>query len=542
MRRFTELYLALDETTATGEKAALMERYLREAPAGDAAVAMFYLTGERPKRLLPSRVLREAVLEATGLPGWLVDECYNAVGDFSETAALLLPGGDEGRDGAGPGLAEVFERFVLGLGVADEKGQHALLREAWGVFTSGERLVFHKMIRGGLRVGVQRAMVVQALARATGIASDELSLRLTGGVTPTAEWMAGLVSTERREGEAGRAYPFFLASPLEQDPAGLGDVAEWQVEWKYDGIRAQLIRRGEGVWLWSRGEESIGTQFPEIVESGRGLPVGTVLDGEVLVWQGDRPATFATLQTRLNRKRVEAPGLFDTDRVVFVAFDVLEQGGMDVRQESLLVRRGMLESLVGARGDGTIRAIKTIDGGSWERLAELRATSRERGVEGLMLKHRHSTYHVGRTRPGDGLGWWKWKVDPYSVDAVLVYAQAGSGRRAGLHTDCTFALWESRESGARLLPFAKAYSGLTQEEIERLDAWILRHTVAKRGPVREVEPVHVFEIGFEGLAESGRHKSGIAVRFPRILKWRTDKRAEAADTLDALRGMLRARA
>jgi DNA ligase-1 len=326
MRRFTRLYMEIDATTATSRKAALMEAYLREAPPADAAVALYYLTGQRPKRLLPTRVMRDAVLEATGVPDWLLDECYAAVGDFSETAALLLPdragpsdrpvpqpSGPDIADGAAgdassPSLAEVFERYVLPLGGLDAPAQKALLFEAWGLFDAEARLVFNKIIRGGFRVGVQRAMVIQALAAATGMAREEASHRLTGGVTPTADWFRALVSPDGPDGTAaaGRAYPFFLASPLGEPPESLGEVAGWQVEPKYDGIRAQLIRRDGQTWLWSRGEEPIGPQFPELVAASRALPDGTVLDGEVLVWRGDRPLPFSVLQTRLNRKGAPA--------------------------------------------------------------------------------------------------------------------------------------------------------------------------------------------------------------------------------------------
>jgi DNA ligase-1 len=375
---------------------------------------------------------------------------------------------------------------------------------------------------------------------------------------------AGEAGDGPRRGRA-RRYPFFLAHPLNSPPAeALGEIGDWLVEWKWDGIRAQLLRRTDGVLLWSRGEEPVAGQFPQIAAAGMELEAGTVLDGEIVAWGDVGSGTegvlpFARLQTHLNRTASNAAQglLFATERAVFLAFDVLERGGEDLRGRPLRTRRAMLEEVIAAvRGESreVVRLSPAVRAGSWEELSRLREESRERNVEGFVLKHWDSTYGVGRTKPDAGKGgakgggvkaWWKWKVDPYSVDAVLLFAQPCSGRRAGLHTDYTFGLWETEgEAGAgkgELTPFAKAYSGLTNEEIERLDAWIRRHTVGRSGPIRSVAPEQVFEIGFEAIQPSKRHKSGIAVRFPRILRWRTDKRADEADTLETLRGLLRAR-
>ncbi len=531
MRRFTRLYLDLDATNATSEKVALLEAYLRRTPPEDAAWAVGLLTGERPKGGASTRVLRSLVEEVSGLPGWLIDECYASVGDLSETVALLLPGQGAGADEP---LHETMNERVVPLASADERERARIITRAWEDFGPDERFVFHKLIRGGFRVGVQKKLVARALASVAGVTAQEMTHRLVGAFRPEADWYDALLSGEGATDT--HAYPFFLAHQLTGDVEDLGDVREWAAEWKWDGARAQLIRRS-AVELWSRGEEPLTEQFPEIVSAARALGEGTVLDGELLIWRGDRPLGFDALQKRLGRKVAPTAqrGLFDRDEAAFLAFDLLEHEGTDVRERAFDQRRELLERVVHSLDGDAIRTSPMIDASSWEELGELRSESRDRAVEGLMLKRRSSAYGVGRTKAGGETGWWKWKVDPYSVDAVLVYAQPGTGRRASLLTDYTFAVWE----GDELSVFAKAYSGLDNDEIEALDAWIRRHTLRKTGPVHHVEPTRVFEIHFEGIGASERHKSGIAVRFPRIARERTDKKAADADTIDALRALLR---
>lgn len=546
MRRFTRLFMELDATTATGEKLAALESYFRSAPPEDACWGLALLTGNRPKGAASTAVLRALALEQSGLPEWLMAECHAAVGDLSETIALLLPEGG-GSGGADEPLHRTMEHRVLALIGATDDEKRRIIREAWAVFGADERLVYHKLIRGGFRLGVQKRLVTRALAEVAGVEPDVMAQRLIGSFEPTAQAYAALFSAETPADQAMRPYPFFLAHALEGDAAELGAVGEWVAEWKWDGIRAQLVRRGDGhggIALWSRGEEPIAHQFPEIVAAAAGLERGTVLDGEVLLWRGDGPLDFAALQTRLNRKVAPTHqfGLFDDTRAVLVAYDLLEQEGVDLRQNRFERRRERLERVVKRLGDDTIRLSPLVPGQDWAAWSAEQASARQRGAEGLMLKHRGSVYGVGRTKGGSGdtPGWLKWKVDPYTVDAVLVAAQPGSGRRANLYTDYTFAVWDGEGEGRSLVTFAKAYTGLEQDEIERLDRWIRSHTTARNGPFRQVKPEQVFELGFEGLQASERHKSGIAVRFPRILRWRTDKPAGEADTLDTLRTLLEA--
>ena len=526
MIRFARLYDAIDSTTSTNAKVAAMARYFGEAPPADAAWAVFFLTGRRLKRLLPYAAIHDWTIAATGLPSWIIEESYSVVGDGAETAALVLDQLAIVENTAPLPLAAWVGERILSLRTMDPNTQRERVTAWWAPLDRLQRFVLLKLITGEFRVGVSQTLVVRALAQAWDLPVAMVAARLMGDWTPTADWFASLSSSESTDVDQSRPYPFFLASPLEEDVSTLGDPADWILEWKWDGIRAQLVKRGGAIHLWSRGEELITHRFPEIVAAATHLPDGTVLDGEVLAFRDDRPLPFSALQQRIGRQKQVAQ-MARAVPVVFMTYDLLEQNGKDIRASPLSERR---ERLIGLLPAGVLRPSPVVVGSSWEGLAEVRSESRARGVEGLMLKRAASTYGVGRKR-GD---WWKWKIDPYTMDAVLIYAQPGSGKRASLLTDYTFGVWDQGE----LVPVAKAYSGLSNEEIAEMDRWIRRHTVERFGPVRHVEPVHVFELGFEGIARSTRHRSGIAVRFPRMLRWRKDKRAEEADTLENVRRLL----
>lgn len=528
MRQFARLYARLDETMRTTEKVDAMVEYFRSTDPADAAWAVYFLSGERPKRLVPVRRLSSWAMDVAGVPDWLFDECYESVGDLAETVALLLPEPEAVVDRP---LHRWIEESLLPLARLDETAQREAVLAAWRALGGTERYVWNKLITGAFRVGVSRQLVARALAQASGVDEPVIAHRLTGQWHPGAAAFAALVASGDNDAHVSQPYPFYLAYALESDLEALGEVTAWQAEWKWDGIRAQVIRRAGEVFIWSRGEELVTERFPEIAATAQFLPDGTVLDGEIMPWRDDAPLPFAQLQRRIGRRTVGARLLAEVP-VVLIAYDLLEHEGRDLRAESLTRRRALLEELVARTGRGAILTSPSIAPGSWDDVRAAHARSREVRAEGLMLKAREAPYGVGRRKGG----WWKWKVEPFSVDAVLVYAQAGHGRRASLHTDYTFAVWDA---GA-LVPFAKAYSGLTDDELRTLDAWIRRNTVAKYGPVRHVTPEHVFELGFEGIQLSPRHKSGVAVRFPRILRWRTDKRPEDADTLQALRGLMAA--
>jgi len=521
MRRFTALFMALDATTSTREKVAALAAYFRTAPAHDVAWAVYFLTGRKLKRLVGSRDLREAAIAAAGIPPWLFEASYDAVGDLAETIALLLPPPDATDDAP---LATWVDETLAPLAGLPSPDVQARLQAAWRRLDRDERFVFGKLITGAFRVGTARQLVYRALADATDIPVADIAHRLIGEWTPSPQFFDQLRASVPA-GEAHRPYPFFLAYPLEDDPATLGDVRDWQAEWKWDGIRAQVVRRADRASVWSRGEDVVDEAFPEIVEAAQRLPPGTVLDGEILAWSvsEERPLPFARLQQRLNRK-TPGPKLLRDTPVVLVAYDLLEHDGADARGWPFDRRRAALLKLLPIAP--SLRLSPPLDAPDWITLAQARARSRAELAEGLMLKRRDAPYGVGRVRGP----WWKWKIEPYTIDAVLVYAQAGHGRRASLYTDYTFAVWRDGE----LVPFAKAYSGLTDDEIRKVDAWVRAHTLERFGPVRRVEPVLVFELAFEAIQASSRHKSGIAVRFPRIQRWRVDKPAAEADTLETL--------
>jgi len=531
MRRFAQLYEALDATTSTNAKVAAMAAYFAEAPPADAAWTMFFLTGQRLKRLIAPRLLAVWAMERTQMPGWMFEECISLAGDLAETIALLL---DTTREGAPPGIAppplsQLIEGRLLPLRDAGEEEKRRAVTELWDQLDRREIFLLGKLLTGELRIGVSATLAIRALAQHAGLPPATVAHRLMGTWQPSAEAFAALLRADAHDADVSRPYPFFLASPLESEPDSLGSRDEWLAEWKWDGIRAQIVRRAGGAYLWSRGEELITDRFPDLSGAWAALPEGTVLDGEVLAFAQGAPLPFSLLQRRIGRKVLTARVLTEAP-AAFMAYDLLEQRGEDVRALPLRERRPRLLELVSGRSE-RLSLSPEVQAADWPELRSLRREARQRGVEGLMLKRWSSPYRVGRPR-GD---WWKWKIDPYSIDAVLVYAQPGHGRRATLLTDLTFALWD----GGELVPVAKAYSGLTDEEIDQLDRWIRQNTLERFGPVRAVKPAHVFELHFEGIGESTRHRSGVAVRFPRIARWRTDKKPEDADTLEGLRALLK---
>ncbi len=539
MKRLVDLHRSLDATTRTGERLAAIRRYLDAAPPADAAWALWLLAGGRFKRAFAGPRLKDWTAEASGHPRWLVEECHEAAGDLAETIALLHPGA-EAQAGAEAGagdevaafdqpLAAFIEAWVAPLPGLEVSARRERFLEAWRSLPTDVLHLWVKMLTGALRVGVQRTLLTRAVAEHAGVDRAVIAHRMMGGLEPTAAGLERLLAAEAGDADALIPYPFMLAAALESPPEDLGPVADWILEWKWDGIRAQLVRRDEVSMVWSRGEEPLDRAFPEIAAVARALPAGTVLDGEIVAWEHERPLPFGMLQQRLGRTDA-APMLFPEVPVRFLAFDLLEAGGVDRRPRPLYERRAELQRIVEAMADEHLRESPSLAEADWSAAARRRATGREVGTEGLMLKHRESPYRVGRVR-GD---WWKWKLDPYTVDAVLVAAQPGHGRRAGLLTDYTFAVWD----GEDLVPIAQAYSGLTDAEIRAVDRQLRSSIVARRGPWRQVEPRLVFEIAFEGIQASRRHRSGVALRFPRMHRWRTDKSPAEADRLETLTAML----
>lgn len=537
MKDFAALYAALDATTSTRAKTDALAAYFRRAAPADAAWALYFLAGGKPRQTVPTGLVRAAARECASIPEWLFDECYDVVGDLAETVAHVLP--PPARAVELPLHVWIEERLIALRGRPPEEISRAL-KDCWDELDTPGRFLLTKLIGGAFRVGVSRLLVVRGLAEATGLDAKLLAQRLMGYTdkqhVPDAARFERLVDpAPEPQGDAGQPYPFFLAHPLQAPVASLGERADWMVEWKWDGIRAQLLRRGTQSWLWSRGEDLLNGRFPELDAMHAALPDQTVLDGEIVVWRDGRVQPFAELQKRIGRKNVTKKILAEQP-VAFLAYDLLEAGGEDVRAWPQWRRRERLEALLPA-GDTPLRLSPLVEAPDWAALAALREESRARGVEGFMLKQREGRYGAGRTK--DVGTWWKWKIDPYSIDAVLVYAQGGHGRRANLYTDYTFAVWDGvagdPDRPRRLVPFAKAYSGLTDEEIRLVDQRVRQTTTEKFGPVRSVTPTLVVELGFEGIQASPRHKSGIAVRFPRMLRLRWDKPVDEADTLTALR-------
>ncbi|PUZ27371.1 DNA ligase-1 [Chitinophaga costaii] len=526
MTDFVALVRIISNSTKTTEKLEALSHYFAHADERDKPWVLALFTGRRPKRTVNAAQLKNWCIQLTGLAPWLFEECYHTVGDLAETIALLLPAPSIQAD---PRPLHYWLDLLSQLEKADEAVKQQFVLQAWDQMDSAEKFVFNKLITGGFRIGVSQRMMVNALSKTYTIPAPTISHLISGEWNPRTITLETLLHAEEGQAPVSRPYPFFLAYPLETAPEALGQPSEWQAEWKWDGIRGQLIKRAGQLFVWSRGEELLTEKFPEFAPLASALPDGTVIDGEILTWQNDAPLPFAALQTRIGRKNVTKKQLQEAP-VVLLSYDLLEWQGQDLRQQPLTLRRAALVTLVETLSLPILRLSPLIKFNDWDQLTAYREDARNNGSEGLMLKRAGSTYQVGRKR-GD---WWKWKIAPFQIDAVMIYAQKGHGRRSNLYTDYTFAV----KDGDKLVPFAKAYSGLTDKEINEVDRWVKTHAVEKFGPVRTVKAEQVFEIAFEGIAASNRHKSGIALRFPRILRWRKDKPVDEINTLDDLKQLL----
>ncbi|MEP3372988.1 MAG: ATP-dependent DNA ligase [Maribacter dokdonensis] len=535
MRNFAQLIKTLDSTNKTTVKVQALTDYFLKADDADKVWTIAILSHRRPPRPVNTTLLRTWASELANIPLWLFEESYHIVGDLAETIALVIPAADQSSDKS---LTDFLQEMIA-LKKKTEEEKRAYLYENWSVLNYYERFVFTKLITGGFRIGVSQKLMTRALAKATQIDEDILAYKLMGNWDPNKITFQQLILEENESDYLSKPYPFYLAYAIEGEVSELGDIQEWSAEHKWDGIRSQVILRNNELFVWSRGEELVTDKYPEFEKFIGVIPNGTVIDGEILPFPKGGIGTFNDLQTRIGRKNVTA-ALIKKVPVILKAYDILEWEGEDIRQLPFIERREILEHLFKnvteqSRSDVPLHLSKTMYFNSWEEMAEERDRSREMHSEGLMLKRKDSPYLVGRKK-GD---WWKWKVDPLTIDAVLTYAMRGHGRRSNLFTDYTFALWKDNEEGEKeLVTFAKAYSGLTDAEFRKLDAWIKKNTLERFGPVRSVTPHHVFEIAFEGIALSKRHKSGVATRFPRMLRWRKDKNIHEANTLDDLKAMI----
>jgi DNA ligase-1 len=536
---FAALFEQIDHTTSTNEKVRLMAEFFRRQDPDTCAWALYCLSGQRAKQLVGSAKLRRWAQALVGYPDWMMEECYAAVGDTAEMVALVLAAARKAElrvPSAGLSLGEWMTQRLLPLAGMDEEARRSRICRWWGELDPKAIFILNKLLTGALRVGVSEQLVYRALADVFALPQSVIASRLIGNWRPSAEFFLGLNAPPdgAPESDASAAallpLPFCLASPLEEDPAELGDLASWQCEWKWDGVRCQAVKNGARLEIWSRGEERITGSFPDLVQALLSVSGDWILDGELVAETWRRPGSFQALQRRLNRKH-PSMAIVASAPVSFVAYDLLQTKGESLRQQPLSERRACLEKLLTPFIGEQLGISPLLTPASWEELAALRKAARTYGAEGVMLKAIRSQYAAGRKR---GI-WFKWKIDPLTLDAVLTAAQPGTGRRASLYTDYTFSVWKGQE----LIPVAKAYSGLTDEEIRELDGWIRKHTIERFGPVRTVEPCRLFEIGFEGINRSERHKSGFAVRFPRILRERKDKRAQDADQVTTLEQLLR---
>ncbi len=526
MRQFAHLFTQLDQTTKTNTKVSALASYFAEASDEDKLWTVAILSHRRPKRSVNTTYLREWGAEFAAVPLWLFEESYHVVGDLAETIALVLP---EPEDSSNHSLT-YWIQYIRGLKEREEEDRREAVFAAWGQLDKIERFIFNKLITGGFRMGVSQKLMVRALSQYTGIEENKLAHRLMGNWTPDDTTFEDLVLRKDPTEDISRPYPFYLAYPLEDEPETLGSPEDWLIERKWDGIRGQLIVRKGELFVWSRGEELVTDKFPEYHPLAEMLPDGTVLDGEIMPYKDNEPLPFNKLQTRIGRKNVTKK-VRENAPVVVIVYDLLEWQGEDIRERPMRERRALLEQLMAdCDTDGILLLSESIDATDWQNLRDIRERSREHKSEGLMLKHQNSAYKSGRKR-GE---WWKWKVDPLVIDAVMIYAQRGHGRRANMFTDFTFAVWD----GEDLVPFTKAYSGLTDKEFRQITAWVRKNTLERFGPVRSVKREHVFEIAFEGIQRSNRHKSGVALRFPRMSRWRHDKPKEEANTLEDLHQML----
>lgn len=529
MRQFAELVMQLGASTKTNDKLDALVNYFSVANNKDKVWVIAIFSGRRPRRAVNTTQLATYAVELIGLPFWLFEESYHVVGDLAETITLLLPEKAGAEENTKP--LHYYIEQLKAIEKEDEQIRRQFIIDSWMEMNYAGRFVFNKLITGGFRIGVSQKLMVNALAKTVQLESSVIAHRISGNWDPATISFDELLSEQSTSTDWSKPYPFYLAYAIEENEmeATIGNPEDWQAEWKWDGIRGQMIKRNGELFVWSRGEELMTEKFPEYHSMQNILPDGIAIDGEIIPCINRKPLPFALLQTRIGRKNITKKQLQEAP-VAFFAYDLLEFNGEDWRNKTLNERRSKLEELVSSVNHPALIISPIVPFDSWQQLAELRKSSREMGAEGFMLKKKSSVYQVGRKR-GD---WWKWKIDPLIIDCVMIYAQKGAGRRSNLYTDYTFAV----KDGDKFIPFTKAYSGLTDKEFEQVDAFVKRNSLEKFGPVRTVKPELVFEIAFEGIAASNRHKSGVALRFPRISRWRKDKRPDEINTLNDLKKML----
>ena len=523
MKAFSLMYRRLESTTSTLKRTAIIADFFRQASDKDKLWTIALFTHKRPRRTITTSYLRLWAAELANIPNWLFEDTYHIVGDLAETIAKIIPPPTYTSDNS----LSYWVEMLIALKDKEEADKKEAILEAWKILDTDSRFLFNKLITGGFRIGVAQRTIVKALSAVLDQEENVIAHKLMGNWSPLAISYEELLLSDDPTADSSKPYPFYLASPLDSPLDKLGSAGEWYAEYKWDGMRGQLIKRDKNVFLWSRGEELIIDQFPEFITL-RNVESDFVIDGEILVFRDNQIKGFDHIQKRIGRKKVSKK-ILESHPAIMMAYDIMELNNNDIRELSQANRRIKLESLIDQNDfSNLIKISPLISFNDWSALGQIRNLAREKNAEGLMLKSKLGPYKTGRKR-GD---WYKWKVDPMTFDGVLLYAQRGHGRRANLYSDFTFAV----KDGDNLVPITKSYIGLTDNELTQISQFVRKNTIERFGPVSSVTPKLVFEVGFEGISKSNRRKVGISLRSPRILRWRHDKSVNEIDSLsDILR-------
>jgi len=527
MKAFAKLISNLEQTSKEAFKVTALAQYFSNATDEDKLWTLALFTGTRPKRVVDIKALKEFAEQVYTEGEWLFEASHQIVGDMAETIAYFLP---KAKRNGNHTLSEWIS-MIRTIFNAERIDQRDAITKAWDTLRPEERFIFNKLITGGFRIDVSLKLLSKALAIVTGKDENLLAHKLNSDWHPDEVSFETLIFTENPEAEKSKPYPFHLAHTLESTVAELGDISNWQVERKWDGIRVQVIVRGNKISIWSRKGDILSSKVPELKPLAESMEDGTVLDGELICFKNGKILPINNLRTRFGRRN-NSKKQFEESPCVFMAYDILEFKGEDIRNKDLAERRKKLEKVILQYYDEhkIILLSDIINNDNWESINSEREKSREHQVTGLVLKNKKSIYGSSRVE-GD---WWKWPVDPLFIDAILLYAQAGEGGSSKMYREYSFALWH----GEDLVTFAKAKSGLEDKELKELTSFVKKNTKEKFGPVRSVAAVQIFRLAFDSITASKRHKSGILLKNPRLIEWLRDKNIEDGNNLDDLKKML----
>ena len=526
--------------------------------------AVYFLSGEKLNRIFPSKLLKLCTIKKTNMPQWLFDECYDFVGDLAETIAHLACDKKEINDDLSTSLHQKIQSFMEIKNADDEKKLNFFTKDFedksfYYIFT------VCKMFTGGFRLGVSRLQVTQVISEICGVNKELIASRLIvffkqnyANIEAVKYLFSELLPSEQRtvtlDMTAAIPFPFYLSQNLSdkmKDEFFRSYRPEnWIIEWKWDGIRTQLLvkinteTQKKDIQLWTRGEEFVSEKFPGLIEAtDKCINEDVVLDGELLVWDfnKNKPKNFSSIQKILSKKKPKLESKNDNgfDKAIFMAYDVLSLKGQDLRSNTLKNRKTILQKLFKEHLTEQEFMLSPIFVNlSPIEVDQQRISARQNNSEGVMLKRMNGQYSVGRTKSNTGYDSFKWKMNPLSADAVIIYAQKGHGIRSGIFSDYTFAIFNDEKETEELVPFAKAYSGLSNADMKVIDSKIKKITEESYGPVKKVRPEIIVELLFDSISESKRHKSGIAVRFPRMKRIRFDKNLNDIDRLSSLKKLI----